>query len=144
MSTIDDLTEQEARLIAADFAEHVLWIFEEDYPDDHRPRQAIEAAREFARGEIKEKHLYAARDVAWYGALEVGRDGPVSWIAGPRDAAWSATLAAWGSVSATMDAAEDAAASGPAGYACGAEERGNERAWQRQRIDEVVAARGQA
>lgn len=34
-----------ARFIAADFAEHVLDIFEKKYPNDKRPRLAIEAAR---------------------------------------------------------------------------------------------------
>ena len=68
MSTIDDLTEQEQRLIAADFAEHVLPLFEADYPDDDRPRKAIEAARAFARGEVTRTQLKAARAAA--GAAE--------------------------------------------------------------------------
>ena len=33
------------RLVAADFAERVLHIFESKYPNDDRPRKAIEAAR---------------------------------------------------------------------------------------------------
>lgn len=37
---------------AADCAEHVLVCFEEKYPDDDRPRDAIEAGRAWARGEI--------------------------------------------------------------------------------------------
>ena len=40
------------RLMAADFAESVLPIFEKERPNDDRPRAAIEAARAFARGEI--------------------------------------------------------------------------------------------
>ena len=64
MSTIDDLTEQESRLIAADFAEHVLPLFEADYPDDDRPRKAIEATRAYARGEITKQQLAAAGDAA--------------------------------------------------------------------------------
>ena len=40
-------------LWAADCAEHVLPIFESVCPDDDRPRLAIEAARAWARGEIK-------------------------------------------------------------------------------------------
>ena len=94
MSTIDDLTEQEQRLIVADFAERVLPIFEAHYPDDDRPRKAIEAARAYARGEITKEQLDAAGDAAWA-------------------AAWDAARVA-------------------------------ERAWQQQRIDEVVAARGEA
>ena len=38
---------------AADCAEHVLPLFERSRPDDERPRQAIEAARAWARGEIR-------------------------------------------------------------------------------------------
>jgi hypothetical protein len=39
-------------LWAADCAERVLPLFEEQYPDDDRPRRAIEAARAWARGEV--------------------------------------------------------------------------------------------
>ena len=37
-----------ARLLACDFAEHVLPIWQAKYPDDLRPAQCIEAARAFA------------------------------------------------------------------------------------------------
>jgi hypothetical protein len=37
---------------AADCAEHVLFRFEDVYPDDDRPRKAIEAARAYVRGEL--------------------------------------------------------------------------------------------
>jgi len=40
-------------LWAAECAEHVLSYFEERYPDDPRPRAAIEASRAWARGEIR-------------------------------------------------------------------------------------------
>jgi len=38
---------------AAECAEHVLGVFEAQQPHDDRPRKAIEAARAWARGEIK-------------------------------------------------------------------------------------------
>jgi hypothetical protein len=38
---------------AADCAERVLPYFEEAFPDDDRPRKAVEAARAWARGEIR-------------------------------------------------------------------------------------------
>ena len=38
-------------LWAADCAEHVLMYFEEKYPGDNRPRNAIEAGRAWVRGE---------------------------------------------------------------------------------------------
>lgn len=37
---------------AADCAEHVLPLFEEKYPEDERPRRAIETARAWSRGEV--------------------------------------------------------------------------------------------
>ena len=75
MSTLNDLTEQEQRLIAADFAEHVLPLFEADYPDDDRPRKAIEAARAYARGQITIEQLEAA----WASARAAASDA--AWAA---------------------------------------------------------------
>ena len=51
-------------LFAADCAERVLPIYEKEYPEDQRPRQAIEAARAFVRGEISAAARAAARDAA--------------------------------------------------------------------------------
>ena len=39
-------------LWAADCAEHVLHLFEQERPDDDRPRRAIEMGRAWARGEV--------------------------------------------------------------------------------------------
>lgn len=44
-------------LVAADIAESVLHLFENDYPNDDRPRKAIEAAR----GNDREATLVAAK-----------------------------------------------------------------------------------
>ena len=52
------------RLMAADFAEAVLPIFEKKHPNDDRPRKAIEAARKFANGEITNQERAAAGDAA--------------------------------------------------------------------------------
>lgn len=49
------LTDEDHRLLAAWAAlcaEHVLPLFEQDSPGDGRPRQAIEAARAWARGDM--------------------------------------------------------------------------------------------
>lgn len=49
------LQDSDHRLLAewaADCAEHVLHLFEEERPGDDRPRNAIEQARAWARGEI--------------------------------------------------------------------------------------------
>ena len=60
-----------ARLFAADCAAAVLPIFERARPGDARPREAIEAARQFARGNLDAKTLRekrAAADDAAYAA----------------------------------------------------------------------------
>ncbi|MCQ4119747.1 putative immunity protein [Rhodococcus tibetensis] len=53
---------REVTAFAAGCAEGVLDIFEADQPDDSRPRDAITAAWEFARGGERAKSL---RDTAW-------------------------------------------------------------------------------
>ena len=57
-----------ARLMAADFAEAVLPLYETRHPNDFRPRAAIEAARQFARGEITAAAGAAAGAAAWAAA----------------------------------------------------------------------------
>jgi hypothetical protein len=77
---------------AADCAEHVLPFFEEAKPDDGRPRQAIELARAWSRGEIAMKQARmaafasnaAARglpDAAKYAALSAGQAVAVAHVA---------------------------------------------------------------
>lgn len=78
-----------ARLFAADCAEAVLYLFERERPGDMRPRQAIEAARAFARGEIDGSTRAAAEAAAW--AADEARDA--AWSAA-RDAAGDAAGAA--------------------------------------------------
>jgi len=67
------LNEQDHKLLAlwaADCAEHVLPFFEEQYPEDDRPRKAIAAARAWARGEIKCGQARAAAVAAHAAARE--------------------------------------------------------------------------
>ncbi len=47
-------------LWATDCAEHVLPYFEEKYPKDNRPRNAVEAGRAWVRGEIAMSEARAA------------------------------------------------------------------------------------
>jgi hypothetical protein len=49
----DKLDRTTATIWALDCAEHVLPFFEKKYPRDKRPRQAIEAARAWARGKTR-------------------------------------------------------------------------------------------
>ena len=93
MSTLDDLTEQEQRIIAADFAERVLPLFETQHPDDDRPRKAIEAARAYARGEITKAQRAAAGAAAWAAAWAAA--GAAAWAAARAAAGAAAGAAAW-------------------------------------------------
>src|SRR3990167_3647136 len=58
------------RWLAADFAAGALPIYERETPEDRRPRQAIEAARQFALDMIDD----AARDTAGAAARDAARD----------------------------------------------------------------------
>jgi hypothetical protein len=81
--------EKTARLMAADFAEAVLPIFEKEYPEDTRPREAIQAARDFAEGKISTENLASARASAWDAAWDTA-------LAAARASAWDAARAsAW-------------------------------------------------
>jgi hypothetical protein len=51
-------------LWATDCAEHVLPYFEEKYPKDDRPRDAVEAGRAWVRGEIAMSEARAAASAA--------------------------------------------------------------------------------
>jgi len=61
-------------LWAADCAEHVLPYFEEKDPEDERPRKAIEAARAWAKGEIRVGKARAA-SVAAHAAARGADEG---------------------------------------------------------------------
>ena len=52
---------RDLRLLAADYAEDVLHIFEKESPEDSRPRQAIQASRDYANGLIDDAAWDAAR-----------------------------------------------------------------------------------
>lgn len=87
----DPDVERRLRLWMADCAAHVLHIFERESPTDMRPREAIVAARRYARGEIDA----AACDVACDAA---------------RVAAWGSRASAWDTASAAARYAAGAAA----------------------------------
>jgi hypothetical protein len=68
------LTDSDHRLLAlwaAACAEHVLPLFESVQPSDPRPRQAIEQARAWVRGEIKMSQARAAAGAANAAAREL-------------------------------------------------------------------------
>jgi hypothetical protein len=60
---------------APDCAERVVPYFEEEYPEDHRPRKAIEACREWARtGVFRMADIRRASLASHAAAREVGAD----------------------------------------------------------------------
>jgi hypothetical protein len=71
--TFDKRDQQLLALWAADCAEHVLAYFEEQYPNDPRPRRAIEAGRAWARGEIALSEARAAAFAAHTAARDCDR-----------------------------------------------------------------------
>src|SRR5207244_9178307 len=90
--TLADSDHQLLALWAASCAEHVLDRFESARPEDPRPRQAIEQARAWARGEIKMSQartagghaMAAARDVsgaARHAAFAAGQAAVVAHVA---------------------------------------------------------------
>ncbi|HLX34464.1 MAG TPA: hypothetical protein VKR30_04405 [Candidatus Limnocylindrales bacterium] len=58
--TLTDADHRSLALWAATCAEHVLPLFEAERPDDARPRQAIEMARAWTRGEVRMTDARAA------------------------------------------------------------------------------------
>ena len=68
LCSTDQNCDMVARLMAADFAEAVLPVYERDYPGDTRPRAAIQAARDYAHGRIGAAARDAAGDAAWAAA----------------------------------------------------------------------------
>ena len=99
-------TERLERLLACDYAEHVLPIYERQYPDDQRPRQAIETARRYAEGQATQDELTAAGDAAWSATWAAVRDAALS---SPRAVAYAAWATAGDAARAARDAAEDVA-----------------------------------
>jgi len=90
--TLADSDHQLLALWAASCAEHVLDRFESGRPEDPRPRQAIEQARAWARGEIKMSQartagghaMAAARDLsgaARHAAFAAGQAAVVAHVA---------------------------------------------------------------
>ena len=77
-------------LIACDFAESVLHIFESKRPNDDRPRKAIEAARKFANGEISESELIIPRRNSNVAAFAYGDAAAFSAAYAASNASYSA------------------------------------------------------
>ena len=118
---LDEQDHRSLALWAADCAEHVLPTFEEVYPEDDRPRIAIEAARAWTRGDVA---MSEARDAA-FAAHAAARDAD--------DAAARSVARAAGHAAATAHVADHAQHA--ANYAVKAA-TATERDWQVRRLPE--------
>ncbi|WP_366464208.1 putative immunity protein [Pseudactinotalea suaedae] len=131
------LTDADHQLLAfwaAACAEHVLPLFEAHQPEDTRPRLAIEAARAWARGEMKMMRSRAL------GGHSMGAARPLAGA--PRFAAYAAGQAACvphvaehdlGAAAYAIKPVQAAAPQGRA-YAAGLQERD----WQREQLPAAV------
>jgi hypothetical protein len=152
LAKVTTWNERTARLFAADCAEHVLHFFEDEYPDEKRPREAIQASRDYANGLIRDAAGAADRSAAWAAAGAAARDAAwaAAWTAAraaaraaagaaARDAAWAA---AWAAARDAAGAAARAAAGAAARDAAGAAARAA--AWDAARAASGAAARAAA
>lgn len=118
--------DREIRLMACDFAESVLGLFEKKHPDDKRPREAIEVARKFAKGEATKKEMFVAEDGAWaaaWDALEAAEAAARAAADAAEDAAGEAAEAVWAAAEAAASARAAAGAAARAARAAWAAER---------------------
>jgi hypothetical protein len=120
-----NLTHVQNVSIAVECAEHVLHIYEAKYPDDKRPRQAIEAAKAWL-----DNPCDATRNAADAAAYAADAADAAAYAADAAyDAAYAAAYAAY-----AADAAAYAAA-----YAAYAADAAAERLWQSDAIRNIVA-----
>ena len=109
---VDTWNDKTARLFACYCARDTLPIFEKKYPNDNRPRVAIETAERYANGEATIEELNAASDAANAAASAAVR--AAAWAAARDAASDAASAAAWAAAwdaarAAASDAAWDAA-----------------------------------
>lgn len=81
-------------LWATDCAEHVLPYFEEKYPKDNRPRNAVEAGRAWVRGEIAMSEARAAAFAAHAAARDADQGAACAAARATGHAAATAHMAA--------------------------------------------------
>ncbi len=132
--TLTDDDHRHLTVWAANCAEHVLYLFEAEAPDDPRPREAIEAARAWTRGDRLMMHARAI------GGHANGAARPL--VGAARFAAYSAGQAACvphvaehdlGAAAYAIKAVRAAAAPDQADAAGRAE-----RDWQRDQLPDAV------
>lgn len=101
------IPEVELHKLSVKFAYDCLDNFEKLYPDDKRPRQAIEAKEAWIRGEISDKELDTARSTAVSTARSTANSAAWSAANSARSAARSAT---WFAANSAANSAAELAA----------------------------------
>jgi immunity protein 5 of polymorphic toxin system len=132
--TLSDPDHQLLALWAAACAEHVLHLFETARPDDLRPRAAIEAARAWARGEIRMSQARAAGGHAMGAARDLR--GPARHAAYAAGQAGVVAHVAAHELGAAAYAIKAAGAAAPAAEATSAGRR--ECRWQRDQLPDAI------
>jgi hypothetical protein len=128
--TLTDAHHHLLALWAASCAEHVLPLFESARPEDLRPRQAIECARAWVRGEVTMMEARAAGGHAMGAARDLrGAARHAAYAAGQAGAVAHVAAHELGAAAYAIKAARAAA---PAGRADAAGRR--ECQWQRDRL----------
>jgi hypothetical protein len=131
------LTDSDHRLLAvwaASCAEHVLDLFESAQPEDPRPRQAIEQARAWVRGEVKMMQARAAGGHAMGAARDLrGAARHAAYAAGQAGAVAHIAAHELGAAAYAIKAARAAAPEGESGAAGRLECQ-----WQRDQLPEAI------
>lgn len=119
---------------AADCAEHVLYLFEAAQPADARPRQAIEQARAWVRGEITMSQSRAAGGHAMAAARELsGAARHAAYAAGQAAAVAHVAAHELGAAAYAIKAVRAAAPEGEQANAGRLECQ-----WQREQLPEAI------
>jgi thymidine phosphorylase len=133
------LTDPDHRLLAlwaAACAEHVLGLFEAAQPQDPRPREAIEHARAWMRGEVKMMQARAAGGRAMAAARDLrGAPRHAAYAAGQAGAVAHVAAHELGAAAYAIKAARAAAPEGE-GEAAGRREC----RWQRDQLPDAIRA----
>ena len=133
------LTDPDHRLLAlwaATCAEHVLGLFESAQPHDPRPRQAIEHARAWVRGEVKMMQARAAGGRAMAAARDLrGATRHAAYAAGQAGVVAHVAAHELGAAAYAIKAARAAAPEGE-GEAAGRREC----RWQRDQLPDAIRA----
>jgi len=120
---VDTWNEKNLRLFAADCAEHVLGIYEKQYPNDEHPRKSIQAARDFANGLIDAAAANAASASAY--AASAYAASAAAYAASAAANAASASAYAYAASTAAYAASASAYAASASAY---------ETQWQANRL----------